>query len=156
MVSTGPYTIQVGSYAFEASKATPEAKLKDLGLTDYHYVDRAQRVHLYDVVAGKGLDKTQAESLLKSLAGLKFVPRLEPQGDRYQVIAYSYGNRADAERAQAKIEKAGLGKVFISSYSKTMTLHQLRVGGFPSSLAAQATLPTLRQAGFHPLIVRER
>ena len=156
MVSSGPYTLQVGSYAFEESKTAPEAKLKELGLTDYHYVDQAQRVHLYDVVAGKGLDKSRADALLNSLAGLKFVPRLEPKGDRYQVIAYSYGNRADAERAQAKIEKAGLGKVSISSYSKTMTMHQLRVGGFPSAAATRATLAALRKAGFHPVIVRER
>jgi len=156
MVSTGPYTIQIGSYAFEESKAAPEAKLKDLGLTDYHYVDQAQRVHLYDVVAGKGLDKSQADSLVKSLAGLKFVPRLEPAGNRYTVIAYSYGKRADADHAKAKIEKAGLGKVSISSYSKTMTLHQLRVGGFPSSAAARPTMAALRKAGFHPVIARER
>jgi hypothetical protein len=155
LAGRGPYRIQVGAYALAESQVEPVNKLKELGLTDYNFVPRDQKVHLYDVAVGKALDKAKADDLAKKLTDMDFAPRLEPDGAGSKVIAYSYGNRADADRAKAKIERAGLGKASISSSNRTMTLQQLRVGHFPSQSAAQETLSRLRQAGFRPVIVRE-
>jgi len=155
LAGRGPYRIQVGAYALAESQVEPVNKLKELGLTDYNFVPRDQKVHLYDVAVGKALDKAKADDLAKKLTDMNFAPRLEPDGAGSKVIAYSYGNRNDADRAKAKIERAGLGKASISSSNRTMTLQQLRVGHFPSQSAAQETLSRLRQAGFRPVIVRE-
>lgn len=155
LASSGPYRIQVGAYALAASQVEPVSKLKELGLTDYNFVPRDQKIHLYDVAVGQALEKAKADELAKKLKDMGFVPRLEPNGAGSKVIAYSYGNRGDADRAKAKIERAGLGKVSIASSTRTMTVQQLRVGHFPSRSAAQATLSRLLKAGFRPVIVRE-
>ena len=155
MASTGPYRIQVGAYALAESQVQPVNKLKELGLTDYNFVPRDQKVHLYDVAVGQALEKAKADDLAKKLKDLGFAPRMGPDGSGSKVIAYSYGNRGDADRAKAKIERAGLGRASITSSTRTMTMQQLRVGHFPSPSAAQPTLARLRQAGFRPVLVRE-
>lgn len=155
LAGVGPYRIQVGAYALAESQVKPLNRLKELGLTDYNFVPREQKVLLYHVAVGKALDKAPAEALSRQLTELGFAPRLEPDGNGFQVIAYSYGNRRDADRAKSKIERAGLGRVSIQSSRRTMTLQQLRVGHFTSRAEAQTTLTRLRQAGFQPVLVRE-
>ncbi len=155
-LSTGPYTIQVGSYMMRESMTGPEKKLNQLGYTDYHYVDTKRTLTVYDVFVGGTMGQQQADKVKADLEALGYKPAIKNVGvDKYKVLAYSYGSRSVANRSKAKIDKAGIGKAEVKSERRNVTLHQLRVGHFPSATKAKSSITDLKKAGFETILIKE-
>ncbi len=146
----GRYSLQIGAYMLDASKAEPERKLRNLGFSDYHYVDMRRTMGIYDVVVGRGLSKDESNKVISKLKGMGYVPQAKSDGS---ILVYSYSSKSIAYQTKDKISRAGLGPVDVKYQRKSITLHQLRVGSYQTHSDARTDIDKLRRAGLSPVIV---
>jgi len=149
----GPYMVQVGAYMLEASKIEPERRLKELGYADFHYEPLRRTIKIYHVLVGENLTRDKALEIMNKLSGLGYKPQIQNDSGGYKVLAYSYGSYSTAKSTRSKIQRAGLSPVMIKSETKSVTMDQLRVGGYKNRTEANKTLRHLKNSGFPGAIV---
>jgi len=132
------------------------SEIKPLGYTNLYYIDMKQNLRIYHLYLKGEFDLNTANAKKGALEQIGFKARLEASGAQYRVLAYSYGNNAVALKSKKKIEQEKLGPAEIISKRETVTLHQLRIGPYPTRVEAAKVMQTLRQKGFSPARVEEK
>jgi hypothetical protein len=132
------------------------SEIKPLGYSNLYYIDMKQNLRIYHLYLKGEFDLNTANNKVKALEAIGFKPKLEQTGPQYRVLAYSYGNNAVALKSKKKIDQEKLGPAEITSERATVTLHQLRIGTYPTRVDAAKVMYNLRQKGFVPALVEEK